>query len=69
VGEHNRSAILSADRWSSCGVPDTVNLDYIVSLKGSGDGEIAGIINPGHNLTIITRPCCGAKFGCTPDSR
>jgi hypothetical protein len=50
-------ADVGSDIWSPCGQPDAVFVNYRIALNGQGTAEAAGLVDPGQNILITTRPC------------
>jgi len=51
------SADVSADLWSACGQQDVVVVNYRLALLGEGRAEAAGLVDPGQNIQVVSRPC------------
>jgi len=48
---------IRSELWSACGQQDVVIVNDRIAMVGTGTGEAAGLVDPGQNIKIVTRPC------------
>jgi len=48
---------IRSELWSACGQQDVVIINDRIAMVGTGTGEAAGLVDPGQNVKIVTRPC------------